>query len=144
MRFHVWIAVPFLPCPPLKPSVTFRGLPLTLSHPAFHRHLLRVIIQRTGLCVNCAPPNIFPFTRLPTHSWMSLYLLSKPPPAVPCPGVFLHSQVSRLHLPGLNHPETRPGKQPPHVCQAAMQSADKPGTCRRDKVAFTLQGNQWE
>ena len=46
-------------------------LPFTLCRPLFHSHLLPVIIQHAGLCVNCAASNI-PHTQLPPHSWPSL------------------------------------------------------------------------
>lgn len=51
------------------------------------------------------------------------FLAQAAPPAPSCPCVFRHSQVSCSHLPGMNPPETRPGKHP--VCRpAASQSGE--------------------
>lgn len=45
----------------------FSPLPLTFSLLVFHGHLLSVIIQHTGLCVNCADLNIPPVCPPPSQ-----------------------------------------------------------------------------
>lgn len=143
MRFNVRMAVPFLLCRLLKPSVTSRGLPLSLYHPAFHSHLLCVIIQHTGLCSNCAPPNIFPLQVYPltagclcTSSQRLLLLFT----ALECSSTVRYPACTCRAWIIL-----KPGQEsrPPSV-RLPCSGRILPGTCRRDRVAFTLQGNQWE
>lgn len=71
-------------------------------------------------------PWIFPlqYTAAPWQLGIFVHFLAHTaPPASSCPCVFRRSQVSCSHLPGMNPPETRPGKHP--VCRpAASQSGE--------------------
>lgn len=131
-------------CPPALLSMdTFDSaaichLSYHFSPLVFHGHLLLVIIQHAGLCVNCAAPWIFsPNAAPPSQLDIFVHFLSnslhKPHPSwfffflLPCDslesGIFLTPARPR------SESKTVPGKDSacPSVCPAAQ--GDAPGTC---------------
>lgn len=119
----------------------FSGLPLTFSLLVFHSHLLSVIIQHTRLWVNWAILNIFPSIWQAPHSWTplssspTLLLLAAAPLCFAAVRYPAHTCQAWIIL-------KRGQENTPSVGCLAV-GRDKPGTCHRDKVVFTQQGNQW-